>query len=278
MILVKETQDNGIIVIDQKDDSFEEITEEVNSFGLKEQIKCNTCKSPIVNTRWHCIDCYHDNLIVDLCKTWYESHPEEHHLLVYNQVKDPNLSSKWEVRDMVRVIDSEMDQTYTCMSWGLCLTKVGFAVSFKTELEGLDKHKKTSIDSDFLFCLDHFDDQVCLKLETVYPNGHYSLMEWIHQYERKAWLDVLNNIGKKELQWVISYTKMLNSGNLMKCTIWNEDVIDKIWACMDDMCSKGITEESKEYQFIFICDRHVGLNQIWQTNDGGHKLVCIMKG
>ena len=77
--------------------------------------------------------------------------------------------------------------------------------------------------------MDDFNENVCRKLECIYPDGSYSIVEWINQYQRQGWFTVINNVSKQHLNSIITQTKYLNQNEQIKCSICDLSGFDKIW-------------------------------------------------
>jgi hypothetical protein len=78
-----------------------------------------------------------------------------HHLIVMTQN-----GGKWDLVDITRIIDTQTSEIYTCLKCNENVTNKGLAVSFKVEIIGLDKSKPKKIESDYLMCLEHFDNSI----------------------------------------------------------------------------------------------------------------------
>ena len=175
----------------------------------------------------------------------------------------------------------QTDNSYSCLIWGCKLSKIGLWISFNVVIECLGKNVK-SINSDFLLCLDDFIDENCSKLESVYPWGSYSLVEWITQYDRRGWHEVISNISKKELRQIISYMNLMNKGAKMEWTICSAPVNEKIWIWMEQNCNKTVECCSSKLKindyWALICEHHIGANQLSQNNAYSHKIVWMFRG
>lgn len=259
MVLIKTANGESELI---QTDGFEQSEE----YKHEIDVLCNVCFNSITDQRWHCLDWYQDSLIVDLCQNCLQSHDKVHHLVIMERKED-----KWDYIGITRIIDTQIDEVYNCLKCNENVTKKGLAVSFKTEVQGLDRLKPKKIESDFLMWVDHFDNLIWTKLEAVYPNGYYSLVEWVNQYDRKNWHDMLSNLSKPELSSIISHLNTLNSNSEFVCSICECKVDSKIWVCLESGCSKTS-------QIWIICDNHVGAKQLCLTSDNGHKIICMVKG
>lgn len=195
----------------------------------------------------------------------------------------PHLLSdkKWIYLNIFKILDVIKESSYSCLICDGKLTKYGLAVSFNVEMECLSRNKR-KINSDFLLWLDDFNNFNCSKLESVYPNGSYSLVEWINQYDRRGWHEIITNITKTDLKYIISYINIMNQEEKMYCNIWSAPISDRVWIWMDQNCNKNIDEESvlsrPDNLWVLIWENHIGANQLSPNASAGHKVVCMYKG
>ena len=167
------------------------------------------------------------------------------------------------------------------MFWDEKLTKNGLAVSFNVEIEWLRRNRR-KINSDFLLCLDDFNNFNWSKLESVYSNGSFSLVEWINQYDRRGWHEIITNISKNDLKYIISYINIMNQEDKMECNICASPINDKVWIWMEPCWNKNTDDESvlsrPENLWVLICENHIGANQLSQNTSMSHKIVWMYKG
>lgn len=277
MILIKKSETKEIKII-MKGESHFNISEE----SKEEPLNWSVCLNKIEDKRWNWAECYNDGVIIDLCPNCWESHDKIHNLIMLTR---QNPRDNWSLSKIFKISDNQDDEKYTCLTCGESLTQKGIAISFNVEIQGFSKVAK-KIENDFLICLKDFNEKLWEKLEYLYPKGYYSLVEWVIQYNRKNWHDILENINKGDLINIIGHQYNLNSDTVYSWNIWESPIKDKIWVWMDQFCLNLNIEEgtssSKTYKNVntlFICDKHIGINQMSKTNNNnGHKVICFLQG
>ena len=190
-------------------------------FNFQETIIWDICESIIKDFRWHWIDWYDERLGVDLCQNCWEHHNRAHHLAVFKHNDNSNnlIDRKWIYLNIFKILDVLKDSSYSWMFWDEKLTKNGLAVSFNVEIEWLRRNRR-KINSDFLLCLDDFNNFNWSKLESVYSNGSFSLVEWINQYDRRGWHEIITNISKNDLKYIISYIIIVSKKFIPCFQVW----------------------------------------------------------
>ena len=282
MILAQKCDNKDINIVINEESHFNTYEEPGQELQEEKSQQWNVCFKQIEDKRWHCADCYKEGLIINLCCGCWESHNKLHNLiLLTKQDKDKN----WCLNKIFRISDNQDDAKYTCLLCEESLTKKGLAISFNVEIQVFSKETK-KIENDFLICLEDFNEFMCVKLESVYPNGKYSLVEWVLQYNRKDWHEVLSNFNKNDLMNIISHIQNLNSEKLYSWNIWEIPIQNKIWVCMDEFCLNLNMEGKKQFSKVSQCvntlliwEKHIGANQMCQnTANNGHKIIWFVKG
>jgi hypothetical protein len=106
-------------------------------------------------------------------------------------------------------------------------------------------------------------------LNSISPLGHYELVEWIDQYNRKGWYPIATQLNKSDIDNIIRHTVKINSkSKILKCHVCGHPVQNQAWICMESTCiNNQFTKDLKSlidnddlqpFNTIIICNEHIG--------------------
>jgi len=203
---------------------------------------------------------------------------------------DNALSHQWEAIRICSQSQVQIEFMQGCTNCGKTLWKYGIAVTYKVVVDGFDTNGLYQVTEDILLCLDDYDDIIKGKLKIINPKGHFELVEWIDQYERKGWYLIANQLQEIDIDSIIKHTVKINSKTKkIKCNVWGKTVNDKIWVCMEKSCiNDEFTNDLKSlldnknfnpFNTIIICNDHIGEGKQqseWNNQEENHRVLWFV--